>query len=116
MVLNGLFDSLRLNANVTLRGGCTAVLQKPLDKGDVIAICLVDLRGIPLAETVSADTLKAQVVADQFQLLLDGSFRDGEYQIPATDTVPQTVVLNILCDDERNREYSPLPGLLLHNL
>jgi len=31
MVLNGLFDPLWLDADVTLRGGGTAVLQKSLD-------------------------------------------------------------------------------------
>jgi hypothetical protein len=33
MILNGLFDPLWFNADVTLRGGGTAVLQKPLNKG-----------------------------------------------------------------------------------
>ena len=42
MVLNGLFDPLWLDADVTLCGGGTAVLQEPLDKGNVIAVRLVD--------------------------------------------------------------------------
>ena len=42
MILNRLFDPLWLDADVTLRGGGTAVLQEPLDKGDVIAVRLVD--------------------------------------------------------------------------
>ena len=55
MILNGLFDPLRLNANVPLRSGGAAVLQQPLNQDDVIAIGLVDLCGIPFTETVSAD-------------------------------------------------------------
>ena len=58
MILNSLFDPLWLDADVTLCGGGTAVLQKPLDKGDVIAICLVDFRCIPFAKTVGTDKLK----------------------------------------------------------
>ena len=42
MVLNSLFDPLWLNADVTLRGGGTAVLQESLDKSDVIAVFPVD--------------------------------------------------------------------------
>ena len=55
MSLNGRFNPLRLNANVTLGDGGGAVLQKPLDKGNVVAVGLVDFRSIPLAETVSTD-------------------------------------------------------------
>ena len=58
MSLNRLFYPLRLNADVTLGDGGGAVLQESLDKGDVIAVGLVDFRSIPLAETVSADALK----------------------------------------------------------
>ena len=64
MILNRLFDPLWLDADVTLRGGGTAVLQEPLDKGDVIAVGLVDLRCVPFAKTVSADALVTQIVAD----------------------------------------------------
>ena len=49
---DGSFDPLRLNANVTLSNGGGAVLEKPLDKGNVVAVGLVDFRGIPLAEAV----------------------------------------------------------------
>ena len=74
MILNGLFDPLRLDANVTLRGGGTAVLQEPLDKGDVIVIRLVDLRCVPLAKTVGTDSLETQIVTDNRQLFLNCSF------------------------------------------
>ena len=58
MILNGFFDPLRLNANVSLSNRGGTVLEKSLDKGDVITVVLVDFRSIPLAETVSADALE----------------------------------------------------------
>ena len=64
VILNRLFDSLWFDADVTLRGGGTAVLQEPLDKGDVIAVCLVDLCCVPFAKTVGANSLVTQIVAD----------------------------------------------------
>ena len=42
MILNCLLNLLRLNTDITLRGGCGTVLQESLDKGDVITVCLVD--------------------------------------------------------------------------
>ena len=57
--LNGSFNSLRLNSNVTLRDGGGAVLQEPLHKGNVVAVGLVDFRSVPLAKAVCADALKA---------------------------------------------------------
>ena len=57
MPLNGLFNSLRLDADIVLSGLCAAVLQEPLDKGNVAAVVLVDLRGVPLAIAVGADAL-----------------------------------------------------------
>ena len=38
------------------------MLQEPLDQGNVITVFLVDLRCIPLAEAVRADTLIATLV------------------------------------------------------
>ena len=57
MILNCLLDPLRFNADVPLRGGGGTVLQKPLHQGNIEAVGLVYLRGIPLAETVGADAL-----------------------------------------------------------
>jgi len=54
VILNGLFDSLGFDADVTLRGGGRAVLQKPLNQSNVITVVFINLRGIPLAEAVSA--------------------------------------------------------------
>ncbi len=60
MSLNRLFDPLWLNAYVALRDGGGAMLQKPLDQGNVIAIVLVDLCSVPFAEAVGADSRKTR--------------------------------------------------------
>ena len=116
MILNGLFDPLWLDANVTLCGGGTAVLQEPLDKGDVIAVRLVDLRCVPFTKAVSADALIAEIVTDNGKLLLHGSGCDGKEQVIFSDVVSQTVILDILGDDHGNGEDALLAGLLLGDL
>ena len=78
MPLNGCFNPLRLDADVTLSDGGGAVLQESLNKSDVIAVFLVDLGGIPFAEAVGADALKAQIITDDSKLLLNGAFGDRE--------------------------------------
>jgi len=79
--LNGCFNPLWLNADVTLGDGGGGVLQEPLDKGDVVAVGLVDFRSIPFAETVCADTLESQIVTDDGKLLLHSPFCNGEDQV-----------------------------------
>ena len=86
-------NPLRLDADVSLGHGGGAVLQKPLDKGNVIAVVLVDLRRVPLAEAVSADALIAQVIADNRKDLLHFPCRDGEDQVGALDAVAQRLML-----------------------
>ena len=81
MPFNRLLDPLRLNADVSLGHGGGAVLQEPLDKGNVIAVVLVDLRRVPLAEAVRADALIAQIVTDASKNLLHFPCRDGEDQL-----------------------------------
>ena len=78
VILNGCFDPLRFNADVSLRDGGRTVLQEPLDKGYVIPAGFVNLCGVPLAETVGADALKPQVVTNDGKLLLNRAFCDGE--------------------------------------
>ena len=115
MILNGLFDPLWLNADVTLRGGGTAVLQKPLNKGDVIAIGLVDLRCVPFAKTVGADALVTQIVADYPQLFLNCSFCNWENGFRFGDAVSQTVIFDVLLNDKGNCKHSAFACLLLHH-
>ena len=74
MVLDCRFDLLRLDADVPLRGGGGTMLQQPLHQRYVKAVCVVDFRCIPLAEAVGTDTLVPQVIAHDFQLLLDCPF------------------------------------------
>ena len=63
------------------------MLQEPLDESNVVPAGFVNLCGVPLAETVGADALKAQVVADDGELLLNCAFSDGEDQIFSADAV-----------------------------
>ena len=116
MSLNSLLDALRFDANVALCGGGAGVLQQPLHQGDVISAVLVNLGGIPLPEAVSADALIAKVVTDNVKLLLDGPLCHGEDGCGALDTMPQTVVLDVLLDYKRNGERSELAGFLLGNI
>lgn len=80
MAFDGLLYPLWLNANVSLCHRCAAVLQESLNKGNVIAVVLVNLRRVPLAEAVSADSLIAQIIADASKDLLHFPCRDWEDQ------------------------------------
>ena len=57
---------------------------------------VVDFRCVPFAEAVGTDALIPQVIEHDPQLLLNCSFCDGEHQLCAPDTVPQTAIFNIL--------------------
>ena len=113
MSFNSLFNSLWLDADVTLCGGGAGVLQQPLYKGNVISAVLVNLSGIPLSEAVSADALETQIVADDMKLLLDSSFCNRKNSGVTMDVVSQAVILNVLLDHKRNGERSELSGFLL---
>ena len=67
MILNCLLNPLRLNADIPLCGSCAVMLKEPLHQCDVKPIGIVYLCGIPFTETVSADTLEAQVIAHDSQ-------------------------------------------------
>ena len=112
MILYCLFDLLRFNANVSLCGTCTAMLKKPLHKCYIVAIGIVDLRCVPFAEAVGADTLNAQVVTYNMKLLLDCPFCNGENQVSSPDTISQTVVFNVLLNHQWNSEDPPLSCFL----
>ena len=116
MLFNCRLDPLRLNADVSLCNGGGAVLQEPLNKGNVIAVGLVDFRSIPLAETVGADALETQIVTDDGKLLLNRAFCDGEDKVFLADAVSQTVILDVLSDDQGNSEDTPFTSFLLHDL
>ena len=111
MSLYRLFDPLRFNSDIPLRDGGGAVLQEPLNQGNVIAVILVNLCGVPLAEAVGSDALISQVIADNGKLLLDGSLCDREDKIFVPDAIPQTIVLDVLLDYEGDGENTDLIGL-----
>ena len=112
MVLDSLLYPLWLNADIPLCGGGAAVLQQPLHKGDIVTVILVNLRCVPLAEAVRADTVIAQMVTDKLKLPLYGSLCDGEYPGCAADLVTQAVILNILRYDERDSKHPALACFL----
>lgn len=113
MALNRLLDPLRLDADVALGDGGGAVLQEPLDEGDVVAVVLVDLCGVPFAEAVGADAFVAQIVTDDGELLLDRSGGHREDQVIAAYSVAQTIVFDVLLDDQRDSKDTLLACLLL---
>ena len=115
MILYRLFDPLWLDTDIPLRGAGTAMLQKPLHQGNIETIGIIDFRCIPLAKAVGADSLEAQVIADNMQLLLHCPLCDGKHQFCAPDVVAQTVVFDVLVYDHGNSEHSALACLLLHH-
>ena len=92
------------------------MLQKPLNKGYVVAIGLVYLRGVPLAKAVGADPLIAQIIAHDMELLLNGSLSNGKYQGVSIYTIPQAIILYVLLDNQWNSEHPALAGFLLGDL
>ena len=113
MSLDCLFDPLRFDADVTLRGGGAGVLQKPLYQSNVISAVLVNFGGIPFPEAVGADALIAQIIADDVKLFLYGSFCYWEDGDGALDAIPQTIILNVLLDHKGHGEGSELASFLL---
>lgn len=92
------------------------MLQEPLHKGNIIPAALVDLCGIPLAETVGTYPLIAQIVTDDVQLLLYHPFCDWENDICALDPVTQAVVLNVLLNHKWDSKSPAFAGLLLNHI
>ena len=104
MSLYCLFYALRLYANVALCRGGAAMLQEPLNQGNIIAAVGVDLCCIPLPETMGGYALIAQIVAHKGKLFLDGPFCDGEKGLCASNRITQSVVFQILLDDKGDCE------------
>ena len=115
MILNCLFNFLWLNTDIPLGGGCAAVLQQSLHQRNVKSICIINLSCVPLAETVSADTLIAQIVAYNPKLLLYCPFCDWENQVIAPDAAAQAVILHVLLNHQRDSKDTPLACLLLYH-
>ena len=64
MTLDGLFKLLLLDADVPLRDCGGAVLQELLDKDDIVAVVIVNLCCVELAEAVRADILAVPQVGE----------------------------------------------------
>ena len=64
---------------------------------------------------MGADALIAQIVAHNGKLLLDCPLGDGEKELGASDGITQSVVLQILLDDEGDGEDPLLACFLFHD-
>ena len=90
-------------------------MEESLDKGNIVAVVLINLRGVPLAEAVSGYTLIAQIVTGNRKLLLYGPLCEREHGFAAADALAQTVVFHVLLNNQRDREHPALAGLLLRD-
>ena len=113
---NRLFHLLITHADVAPGDGWAGVLQKPLDKHDVMPVVVVDASGVPLAETVCADVLVAKMVTSGFQMPLHLANRDREQRRVCVDVVFPSVVGEELVDLSGDGEPSLLPRLLLGHI
>ena len=68
------------------------MLQKPLDKHDVMPVVVVDSCCVPLAEAVCADVLIAKMIADKLEVVLNLSDGQGEQKGIIRDLVRGGVV------------------------
>lgn len=96
MVFNGIFQFLRLDANIVLGHSSAAVLQQLLKQRYIVAAVLIDLRGIELPKAVGADTHDTKIVADGLQMLLNGPFRYRKKTLRTANAVIQTVAADEL--------------------
>ena len=74
MILNCLLNSLRLNADVSLGGGCTAVLQEPLYQRNIEAVGIVGRKGVEfvsLKENIDTTTPQGRFMLTVFGALAE---------------------------------------------
>lgn len=113
MSLDGLLHLPGLDADVPLGDGGAAVLEELLHQGDIVIAVLIDFGGIVLPEAVGANVPIAQVVADRFQMPLDGSLCHWENSLLLRNAMVQAVAPDELIEGQRDREHPGLSGLLL---
>ena len=77
-------------SSIPLCNRCAAVVSEPLDKGNVIAVLLVYLCGVPFPKAMGADALISKVVTNKGKLFLYGSCGQGKHQLIAACAVAQT--------------------------
>ena len=73
-------------------------------------------RGVKLAEAVCADALISKVIADIFQDVLDIAGANGKDTLIFRNSMPQTIIFNVLVEDGWDRKQSHLPCFLLDNI
>ena len=115
MPLDGLLQLLLLDADVALCHGGGRVLQELLDKGNIVPAVLINLRGVEFAKAVRADAVIAKVVTDELQVLLHGTFRQGEDNAFRWNPVVEAVAADELIQRQGNGECSRLFRFLLHD-
>lgn len=116
MPFDGSFNLLRLDSNVPLGDSCGAVLEQLLDKDDVIVVVPIYLGCIKFPKTVGADSLEAQVVTDQLELLLYRPFGDWEDNAVCTDLMVQAVAAQELIECQGHRKGPRFSGFFLRNI
>lgn len=112
MSFNGSFNFLLLDTDVPLGNGGGAVLKELLDESNIVVAVLVNFCGVELTEAVCTDSLKAQIVTDHLQLLLDGSGGNGEDNSIWGDVVVEAVAAYELIQRNGDGECSGLSGFL----
>ena len=92
------------------------MLQKLLDENDIVAIVIINLRRIELAEAVRADILAVpQVGAYALQPFLYSSLSDGKYPCLGSDIVVEAIAADELIKGKGHGKCSGFLCLLLHN-
>ena len=116
MVCNGLFHLLITHADVAPCDHRTGVLQKPLDKHDVMTVVVVDACSVPLAETVCADVLIVEEVANKLEMVLDLANGDREQKLVLFDSMFPSVGRKKAVDLIGDGELAALSRLFLHHV
>lgn len=116
MSFNGFLKLLLLNADVPLCDCGGTVLQELLDKDDIVAVVVVNLCCIELAEAVRADILAVpQVGANALQPLLHSSLGDWKYPCFGSYIVVEAIAADELIKGKGHGKGSGFLCLLFHN-
>ena len=87
MAFYGPLNALRFDADVALGGRRATMLEQSLNKDDVVPIIFVNLCREPFPEAMGADTLVAQIIAYDAELLLNRPFCYRKDGVLASDAV-----------------------------
>ena len=116
MSFNGFLKLLLLDADVPLCDCGGTMLQKLLDENDIVAVVIINLRRIELAEAVRADILAVpQVGANALQPFLYSSLSDGEYPCLGSYIVVEAIAADELIEGKGHSKGSGFLSLLLHD-